>query len=486
MSYPLQQRLLVWGLVAGSIGLAMFWSSPMVGVALGVLFAIVGMVWRADEPPILAFCLMYQWCFIVTGYIYQQITGTYPGLGRVAQIEMAVGLSLLGLLVLVAGIRLGIAALRRDEPAAPPTVPTAPDTYPIQWLFLWVIGLYSLNWFVHLTPMTLYFDAAQVIYNLLALRTIFFALLFLTVLQTQAGYRYAVAAFVYVFLPQLASMMSHFKESFFVLSIALLGQWRPWMPTATDRRHARVLGTMVAFGMVLLAMAIFWEGGIKPIWRPAIMRGQVAGSPLQKINAFIDVVQTASQHLDVRQATEDLASRMASGVGYFSHVLERVPTIIDHERGGLTLRAITHVVQPRFFFPHKPNLGGDSWLVRKYAGIHVADERQGTSVGLSYMAQFYIDFGILGMFVPLFLYGLFIGLIYQSIRLAAPSPLFFQSTTMVIFLQHFMSYEGEIAKLLGGLTQTWLFFLLFLYVCAPWLHHHLLVQAVRPAANPAV
>ncbi|ETX05439.1 MAG: hypothetical protein ETSY2_22935 [Candidatus Entotheonella gemina] len=227
MDYPLQPRLLLWGLVAGSIGLAVFWSSPMAGAAFGVLFCIVGMAWRAGEPPILAFCLVYQWCFIATGYLYQLVTGTYPGLERVPHIELAVGLSLLGLLVLVAGIRCGIHALHRYEPSDPKQLPADHAVYLIPRLFLWVIGLYSLNWFVRLTPMTLYFDGAQVIYNLLALRTIFFALLFLIVLQTQVGYGYAVAAFVYVLLPQLASMMSHFKESFFVLSIALLGQWRP-------------------------------------------------------------------------------------------------------------------------------------------------------------------------------------------------------------------------------------------------------------------
>ncbi len=477
MGYPLQQRLMGWGLTVGSVGLAVFWSSPMVGAALGTLFCIVGMAWRAGEPPILAFCLVYQWCFIATGYLYQQVTGTYPGLERVAHIEMAVGLSLLGLLTLVAGIRLGISALHRQGTTDLQYVSTAQPVYSVPRLFLWVIGLYSLNWFVRLSPMTLYFDAAQVIYNLLALRTIFFALLFLIVLQAQVGYHYAVGTFIYVLLPQLASVMSHFKESFFVLSIALLGQGRPWLQSTTNPRHARLLCTMAACSTALLAMAIFWEGGIKPIWRPAMMSGQVSGSPLQKINAFMAVVQAASQRLDVRQATEDLATRVASGAGYFSHVLERVPTLIPHEQGRLTLRAITHVVQPRFIFPHKTNLGGDSWLVRKYAGIRVADEKQGTSVGLSYMAQFYIDFGMPGMFVPLLLYGFLVGIIYQSIRLAAPSPLFFQSTTMVLFLQHFMSYEGEIAKLLGGLTQTWLFFLLFLYVCAPWLHRHLLAQA---------
>ncbi len=69
LSYPLQLPLLTWGLGAGGVGLAVFWSSPMVGAALSVLCCVVGMVWRAGEPPVLAFCLVYQWYFIATGYI---------------------------------------------------------------------------------------------------------------------------------------------------------------------------------------------------------------------------------------------------------------------------------------------------------------------------------------------------------------------------------------------------------------------------------
>ncbi len=412
------------------------------------------------------------------------MTGTYPGLPRVPNVETVVGLSLLGLLILAAGIRLGISILHNNAPLereAYVLADTGHMTNAIPRLCIWLIGLYTLNWFVRIAPMLLFFDAAQVIYNLLALRTILFAMLFLLVLRTQTGYGYAIAAFAYVLLPQLASMMSHFKESFFILLLAILGQWCPWLQSTNHLRYARLWCAMGALAAALLGMAIFWEGGIKPIWRPAMMSGEIHGSPLQKINAFVSVVQTAAQRLDVSQATEDLASRMASGLGYFAHVRERVPALLPYEQGRLTLRAVTHVVQPRFLFPHKPNLGGDSWLVRKYAGVNVADDKRGTSVGLSYMAEFYIDFGFPGMFVPLFCYGCLIGIVYQSIRRAAPSSLWFQSTVMIIFLQHFMTYEGEIAKLLGGLIQTWLLFLLFLYVGAPWIHRHLFAPVFAPA-----
>lgn len=468
------------GIGVGGIGLAWAWSAPLIGGALLVLLGIVGCVWRRGEPPILAFCLTYQWLFIVTGYFYLMITDTYPGFKRLGMIETAVGLSLLGLLVLVAGIRIGRYAIEPRSDSAQVQDGVVEPSYSVERLCVWVVGLYTVNWFIRIVPMAILFDAAQVIYNILAIRGIIFALLLFVVLQQRAKYRYAILAFVYVFIPQFASMMSHFKESIFLFIIAMLGQWRPWSPSQAERYgSARIAWTMVGATIALLAMAVLWEGGIKPKWRPAIMYGTVTGSPFQKLKAFVAISTEAAIDLDLPLAAEALASRLSSSPGYFSRVLERVPEVVPYERGGLTRRALLHIVTPRFLFPDKLNLGGDSWLVWKYAGVRLADERQGTSVGLSYMAEFYIDFGVPGMFLPLFAYGLFIGVVYQSVRLVAPSSALFHSAITVIFLQHFTSYEGELAKLWGGLMQTWIMFLLFLYFCGPWIHRQLLESGDR-------
>src|SRR2546428_6904586 len=90
--YPLQRRLLVWGLVVATTGGILF-LSPLAGFAFLVLFGAVGALWRRDEAPILVFCIAYQWFFIVTGYFYQQITGRYPGLPAVGDLQGAVLLS---------------------------------------------------------------------------------------------------------------------------------------------------------------------------------------------------------------------------------------------------------------------------------------------------------------------------------------------------------------------------------------------------------
>src|SRR5207247_92942 len=103
-----------------------------------------------------------------------------------------------------------------------------------------------------------------------------------------------------------------------------------------------------------------------------------------------------------------LVARIDS-IWQFSLVLERVPREIPHENGKLTSRAIKHVLTPRILFPNKPSLGTDSWLPIYYAGISVGE---GTSVGIGYMAEFYVDFGYPGMFLPLLAYGVMLGGFY--------------------------------------------------------------------------
>jgi hypothetical protein len=48
-------------------------------------------------------------------------------------------------------------------------------------------------------------------------------------------------------------------------------------------------------------------------------------------------------------------------------------------------------------------------MVRKYAGVNVAGEDQQTDIAFGYAAESYIDFGVPGMFVPVFIWAAFIG-----------------------------------------------------------------------------
>ena len=481
--YPIARQSVVCGLCAAVIAGIVFFSAAA-ALAFFVVVVTAGMLWRSDQPPILSFCLAYQWIFIVTGYFYRHLTGSYPGLAYVGNLDGAVVLSLVGLLVFGIGIRSGAHCLRYRTAARAYRLQQLDSLLNLQRLFWLVIATHAVSWLVQISPMEIQFNAAQFIYRILEFRTVLFFLLLLMIVRQQSGYPYGAIAFLFVLIPSLASQMSHFKEVFFLLFLALLSEWRPWSKLAVERlRSLRMVTTGICLAAALLVMGTIWEGGIKPIWRPSITSGLVQGTPMDKVEAGMPIFQQALASLDWLAAANLLAARMSSGAGYFSLVLDQVPRLLPHEDGVLTMRALEHVLKPRFIFPEKINLGSDSWLVRQYAGVYVAGEESGTSVGLGYMAQFYIDFAMPGMFVAIFLYGLIVGLMYQGLLLFSPSYNFYSSAVTIILTQHLVSYEGEIAKLLGGILQAFLVFAAISYIFGPWLIR-LLAMPGRPRLMP--
>lgn len=480
--YPLQQKAILWGLAVTVIsGLVV---SPLAGFSFGVLIWAAGILWRNGEPPILVFCLFYQWSVVVWGYLYYQVTDTYPGFPILGDIDQAVLLSLTGLVAITVGLRAGFQIARGAFEAVELKFQTSQHYYDIPQLFWWVIALHTVTWFVEIQPMKIMFDIAQVIYRLLELRTVLLFLLLLSVLQQRHGYSYGALALLCAIVPTLASMMSNFKEYLFVLLVALLSQWRPWSHIRLEReRSLRIAQASMILAATLIVLGVVWEARIKPVWRPAIVSGEVGGAPLEKIKAFLSINREAVSGVQPGDSFAALVSNLSSTTGYFSHVLLRVPDYIPYEHGQLLLRALEHVFKPRILFPEKQNLGSDSWLIRKYAGLLAAGEESGTSIGLGYIAEFYIDFGSFGMFLGLFAYGIVLALACQSLIFFSPSHNFYCSAVAILFLQHFLTL-GEIAKQLGGFVQSVLVFAVFLRFLAPYLHGKLLQDrssAVIPA-----
>jgi hypothetical protein len=75
------------------------------------------------------------------------------------------------------------------------------------------------------------------------------------------------------------------------------------------------------------------------------------------------------------------------------------------------LETLRFTFEPRLLFPDKPEIKSDSEMVRKYSGVMVAGEEQNTDIAFGYAAESYIDFGVPVMFVPIFLWSLFVGVV---------------------------------------------------------------------------
>ncbi len=188
VTYPYQRRFFLWalwGLVLGSV----LFRSVLAGFAFFVLLVLVGASWRKDEPPILPFCFGYQWVSIVIGFLYQARAGFYPGFYHLPDVATAVLISLLSLIVVLCGIRIGLYLSRLSFSKLFARNRHSGDTYDLRKIFWWVIFLYGANWIVEIVPTSVHFGSAQIIYRFLEYRVLFVFLLFSLIVKRRRGYQ---------------------------------------------------------------------------------------------------------------------------------------------------------------------------------------------------------------------------------------------------------------------------------------------------------
>lgn len=447
--YPLQRPLIELGLISAALSLV--FQDWVVSVSLLALFALVGATWRSYMAPVMPACIAYQWVFASAGYIYYCNFGEFPGGGYSEAFVGTLFLSLAGLGALVAGWRIALASFEKQilsRTLAPPAA------YKISTLFIVTIVAFAINYMIDLLPMQIWFGGAQIIANLLALRFVPLFILLVIVFERQQGFAYAALATAFAIGPELLTGFSRFKEILFVVLIVALAQWKPWIRTMKRaRKNRRMFLFAVVGALVIGSLGIIWSGGVKSRWRDQIWRQKVGGSPVERMALFFEVAGRAVGELDIARASADLTARMSSSALYFSYVTERVPDLMPHENGLLLGMAVRNATQPRFLFPEKANLGGDSWLVRQYAGLNVAGDESGASIGLGYLAEFYIDFGAVGVIALAGLWGFAGGAVMALLAKVTSSREVFLALVIGVFTQYFMSFGGSFIKLFPGMVQ---------------------------------
>jgi hypothetical protein len=159
---------------------------------------------------------------------------------------------------------------------------------------------------------------------------------------------------------------------------------------------------------------------------------------------------------DLAYDTDFFIDRMWA-IYYPSLVLSRVPNIVPHTDGEFVLGALRHVVTPRFLFPNKPGLTSDSEKVRHYSGIWVAGADEGTSIAFGYAIESYVDYGLPGMFVPIVVYGFFMGAMFALFTRWVRLPEFGVPLLTVVFWLSLYLFEESWAKMLGDNVTVFLY-----------------------------
>jgi hypothetical protein len=201
------------------------------------------------------------------------------------------------------------------------------------------------------------------------------------------------------------SFFSHFKEPIY---FSFLAYWVFFFRQSFPIK-------LLAFGVVISMyyLGTYWTA-VKEDYRAFLNKGSGAQSiRVSREEAYSKLIELVSgvKQNDLDKGADKLLTRL-SWIGALDAVYNYVPKKRPYEDGSLWLEGLVRPFQPRLFFPEKKILA-DSKELNEYSGLGV-DEKN-TSISLSLIAGSYVDFGIWGMHVPIFLFGLFCGWVYRKV-----------------------------------------------------------------------
>jgi hypothetical protein len=356
------------------------------------------------------------------------------------ELETAGWLSLLGIVVLAVGMRTGLRRISGHIPAA-----ATEQAGRLSAPRLFAAYLVGLGLSVALAAAAIGMPSLR--QPLIALATIKSIPVFLIAwhaIQGRRNYHWFGLVFGIELLLGFSGFFSGFKNVLFLMLVVTAG--------ATSGSGRLSLSKIAATTAVLVVLVGFWQA-VKTEYRQALNQGtgmQNVSMPL--LDRYLFLIDQAEQ-----VTPEEMALGFSAGIRrlgyiqYFAYSLRHVPRYIPHQDGDLWLGAIKHVFMPRFLFPDKPAIH-DSRRTMKFTGQIVADERRGTSISIGYMGESYIDFGVFGMYVPIFLLGVYYGLIYRYFSRIRGYELLGMATAVSLLLYSAHLIETSNIKIVGGLT----------------------------------
>ncbi len=132
-----------------------------------------------------------------------------------------------------------------------------------------------------------------------------------------------------------------------------------------------------------------------------------------------------------------------------TNIMQTVPAKVPFENGAEMVEIIKAAILPRILAPNKLTAGNRE-IFTKYSGIPLA---RGTSMGLSSVGDFYINFGLIGGAICMFFYGLLFSEVLNAFyknSFSYPSLLLF--TPLVFYYP--IRPDCELQTILGHLVKS--------------------------------
>lgn len=405
--------------------------------SFAVLFFIINKLWRPFTPGIFVFCMLFQWLqvFATVGFctfIDKPVDFRSPHNG------IAIIWSLIGLMVVTLGIKKMVDGYKGTSFQA--MFASGKFISPRKVLLLYII-FYFVGTIIQKSAFGLS-GLTQILFSIFQMKWVFYMIYAYLMLLGQANKRHFIVIFIFEFLSGFYSYFSSFKEPIFYFLIVYIS-----FIQSVDMK--KFLRTML-LGLFLGGMFLIWTN-VKSSYRD-YLNGQ---SKLQTIEvsqgeAYGKLTDLVSKGMTKEEFDWALVTSLfrLEYTYHFAVVMDRVPSLIPHEYGSLLLSSLMFVTTPRFLNPDKGQLDASA-KTTKYTGILYAGVDKGVSISMGYFVECYIDFGYIGMFLPLYLIGLWIGFIflYFAREKGMNTLLAFALSSSIII--HFQAFETDSIIIFG-------------------------------------
>jgi len=466
-------HLLFWG-ICGALAVWGFFTSN--GLVTSAAFLVppilVQLLWRKGEPPVLLFGCMIQWLQATAAIFYTNHYGvTLEGAFGSNELAVATWLSIVAVVVLAFGIRCGFIGA---GPSLQSQVEAEASRVDIKKLAILYIAFVPVAAALSYTAWR-FTSITQLLLGIASLKWGIIFLLCYCVLHQRRNYGLLVGCLAFEFVAGFFGVFANFKSVFFVLVVAATAS-----PLAL--RGRRLAATIVCFS-ILFVSGVVWTA-VKMDYREFLANSETANEeaiPIErKFEKLADLVSSVTWE-NFTDGMDALIMRV-SYVNYFALAVENVPNRVPYENGELWKGSIMHVLTPRLLFPDKPVLD-DSERTRLYTGVQVSGMESGTSIGIGYIGESYIDFGPVWMFAPIFLLGLLYGLINRFFLTRTKYKLLGAALAVSVLI--FTAYEIETSniKLVGGVVSVALVSIVIYVACGRTIANFL---KQSPAREPGV
>lgn len=390
--------------------LAVFSSEPFLFLYAGILLFYVQQVcWRINETKHLFVNLLLYWSVVAILIPYADIVNKplqqLYVYGK-SDIVLASWIGLTALAVYLTGIQAAIFRVKTIDISLLMNLLNRYSGRKIMLVYI-IVSLLS----VLFNSTIIFIPGGQLLLSVTYMKWVLLTLLIAHTLVDDSSRLIVLILVVLEILLSFSGFWAAFKDYLLVV----IGAYFLFNPKFSFKTVFLVLSILI----VTLFTSVVWTYS-KGEYRKYLTGGErtqiiVQEDQLSNLFKFIAIVKEDFSPENFRSSfsagLESLIHRI-SYVEFFALAMKQVPEYIPHEEGNLLKNAFEHVLKPRFLFPDKKPIY-DSELTSKYTGIQFAGAEQGTSFSLGTVAESYVDFGRVYMFIPILLFGFWIGWLYR-------------------------------------------------------------------------